>query len=638
MASRPLLILTLACCWLLSVDATAPETGSTRLAELGIAVTAGAAPGYVPDEVCARCHAEIAASFRSLGMARSFSRPGSERWIEDFSAGPFVHAASGQSFELRRAGDGLVFRQFQRDDAGRPIHVYEQKVDWVLGSGNHARVYLYQTPNGELYQLPLAWYSQEGRWGMAPGFDRPDHQGVSRPVLRECLFCHNAYPEVPAGSDAHLAESRFPAALPQGIGCQRCHGPGAAHVEGAMGGGAPAEQVRAAIVNPARLPPERRDAVCNGCHFQPSVVVPGLRRAGLGDYSFRPGELLEDYLIPIDVEQEGLPRGERFEINHHAYRLRQSRCFTTAAPGALSCLSCHDPHHKPSAAELAARVRAVCQGCHGGEHRPALAADADCAACHLPKRRPLDVVHAVMTDHRITRQPGGAELLAPHAEWEPVLTEVEVLPSARAATDAERRRLRAQAVVRVLPTPAATRELARLLAEGGASIADELDLAKGQLLARQFNDAAATLRRIVAREPGSHLAHEWLGSALFAQGERDAALASFRRAEELGSDRPELAYNLGLALLAGDEAAAAAVQLERALAARPNLSAAWLYLGIARKQEGRMAEAEREFAKAVALSPGNARARALLDELRRTRERGNKPSEGDSYGPRRPDG
>jgi hypothetical protein len=75
--------------------------------------------------------------------------------------------------------------------AARPRRPADQRLRATggldLGSGDHARTYLCQTPGGETFQLPLAWYSQIRGWGMAPGFDRPDHEGVLRRVRRECL-------------------------------------------------------------------------------------------------------------------------------------------------------------------------------------------------------------------------------------------------------------------------------------------------------------------------------------------------------------------------------------------------------------------------------------------------------------------
>ena len=38
-----------------------------------------------------------------------------------------------------------------------------------------------------------------GYWAMNPGYDRPDHEGFRRPISYDCMFCHNAYPKIPAG-------------------------------------------------------------------------------------------------------------------------------------------------------------------------------------------------------------------------------------------------------------------------------------------------------------------------------------------------------------------------------------------------------------------------------------------------------
>ena len=103
----------------------------------------------------------------------------------------------------------------------------ELPVDWIIGSGDHSRGYLFGNQAGELFQLPIAWYTQPRRFGMAPGYDRPDHDGVSRPVTRECMFCHNAYPggaEASPGSGTAGQAHRFPAGLPHGTGCRMVGG------------------------------------------------------------------------------------------------------------------------------------------------------------------------------------------------------------------------------------------------------------------------------------------------------------------------------------------------------------------------------------------------------------------------------
>src|SRR5687767_14264130 len=319
-------------------------------------------PGYAADEVCAECHADRAKTYSHVAMSRSFYRPRPGTLIEDFDAPPFFHERSGQYFEMRRRGKDLLFRRYQLAADGAPIHVFEQIVDWILGSGNHARTYIYQTPAGELFQLPVNWYSQTRDWGMAPGFDRADHEGVTRRVRHECMYCHNAYPNVAADTLSHWRAQSFPADLPEGIGCQRCHGPGLAHVNAARAK-APLTEVRTTIVNPSRLGRQARNDVCYSCHMQPAVALMGMRRFGRDIYSFRPGQSLSEYTAQLDVVDSEMPRGERFEINHHPYRLEQSRCFTESE-GALSCLTCHDPHRKVSHADRPAHYRKACMSCH----------------------------------------------------------------------------------------------------------------------------------------------------------------------------------------------------------------------------------------------------------------------------------
>src|SRR5215212_100632 len=363
-------------------------------------------PGFADDKDCASCHSGIARSYQSVGMSRSFYRLRPETDIEDFDAPPFHHAKSGQWMEIRRRDGKLLFRRWTLDASSNPTNLFEQPIDWILGSGNHSRTYIYQLPDGELYQLPLAWYTQEKKWAMAPGYDRADHEGVLRRVRRECLFCHDTYPNAPEDArDGYWRDQSVPLHLPEGIGCQRCHGPGAEHVRRANESD---DVARKTIVRPTRLDARRRDDVCYECHMQASVAIAGIRRFGRDINSFRPGQLLADYMLHTDITEEAMPRAERFEINHHPYRLEQSRCFLESG-GKLSCLSCHDPHRKIAVSD----VRDVCRNCHSvapasspagpqasrlpgrrDAAQPAagtaalhVAADTDCVACHMPKRR-----------------------------------------------------------------------------------------------------------------------------------------------------------------------------------------------------------------------------------------------------------
>ena len=582
------------------------------MALLTIAATVSAAPpGYVDDGECSSCHEKIAHTYQHIGMSKSFYRPRPDDAIEDFRKLPFRHEKSGDILEMRWRDGRLVFRRWQLDTAGKPINVFEQPVDWILGSGHHARTYLYQTPGGELYQLPLAWYSQTKEWAMAPGYDRRDHEGVRRHARLECLFCHNAYPDLAAESVAgYWRDQALPFRLPEGIGCQRCHGPGAEHVRKAMSG-FDDPSVRAAIVNPARLEARLRNDVCYECHMQPSVALPGMRRFGRDIDSFRPGEPLPGYMLHYDISDAEIARPDRFEINHHPYRLEQSRCFRESE-GRLSCLSCHDPHRKVPEEERAAHYRAVCAGCHAGAHRT----KEDCTACHMPKRRTQDVVHVVMTDHRIGVVPNAAQLLAPRNERDPQIEDLELLDPKRAAPDAEL--LRVVAALRAGSAAAASRLETLLAASPSPAIEPYLDLTAAQLRKKRYADAEKTARSILGRVPDHPLALAWLGLARASQGFRDEGIDLLRRAAKLDPKNVETEFNLGLELAARGDRDQGASAFERVLAMRPNFTPAWIRLGDVR---GTTDAAIAAYRRALEIDPSSSRAYVAL--ARALRARGN---------------
>lgn len=577
----------------------------------GIEVSTGAAPGYVADVLCGDCHQDLWTSYQDVGMARAFHRPTADRLIEDFEAGPFFHAASSRYYEMTFTDGKLLFTRYQLDQSGERINKWSTQVDWVMGSGNHSRVYLYRTPYGEMYQLPLAWYTQTASWGMAPGFDNAHHLGVNRLVRRECMFCHNAYPQVPVGSDRRDKPHRFPVDLPEGIGCQRCHGPGADHLRTVLGPDPSDTLIRSSIVNPGRLSPERRDAVCMGCHLQPSVSITGLRRFDRSDYSFQPGERLEDYIVHVDVVEADTAQPDRFEINHHPYRLMQSRCWTQSPRGKLSCLTCHDPHRKVAAEDRSDHYRAACQTCHepadcGREHESSgPSGDTSCFTCHMPQRRTRDVVQVVMTDHMIQRRIPDRDLLAPLKEKDPVLVDVVPLFPERAPQESLWQAYRALAVLRAGGAEDSALALNAALTKARVTDVDPfLTLGRGLIQKAGRPDAGrAALRRVLQRWPDSTSARQWLAVAAEGLGDVDTAIAELEAARTIDPNQPTLLYNLALMMMAQGSVESAVELLEEAVRQHPTLVQGWFHLGNGYSRLDRPESAEASYRKALAVKP-----------------------------------
>jgi Flp pilus assembly protein TadD len=411
---------------------------------------------------------------------------------------------------------------------------------------------------------------------------------------------------VAQGSDAAWAPATFPETLPEGIGCQRCHGAGARHVASVLGGRS-LEEIRAAIVNPRRLTRDRRDDVCFQCHLQPSVAMMGLRKTGRGDYSFRPGEALSDYLLHVDIDEPGRARTDRFEINHHGYRLRQSACHRQ---GGLGCIDCHNPHVGLKQDTRLAQASQVCRNCHTTHpDLPVSAVDNQaCTACHMPRRRTQDVVHVVMTDHGMPRHPP-ADALAPLAESEPSIEALVFLDPDSSPRGDEGEAYRARTVLQSVTSAAALDALLTALQRyQPEDPAPWMDAIAGELKLGRYRDAAGHVASALQRWPDQAQLHAWQGFVAIALGEPEAALDPLREAIRRSPRQAEFHLNLALALEQLGKAEAASASATQATALRPNLLPAWLTRARLSESRGDYAQALEFYQRVLALEPANTRA------------------------------
>jgi hypothetical protein len=354
---------------------------------------------YVDDQACIDCHRGEAESFRQHPMGRSLQP------IRDWQPGDRLSAKAhnpfrNQGFEFRvDRSEGRVFHDGRwLDPAGKPVVQLEAVVQYVIGSGTRGQSFLAER-DGYLFQSPISWYGRKGIWDLSPGF-KVD-QWLDRAIGGSCLFCHSNRVEIDGN---HLNRYRPPIFRGHAIGCERCHGPGELHVQ-LREQGTPVEGEDRTIVNPARLEPELRESVCQQCHLNGVVRVV---RRGRREFDFRPGFPFDAfwavYVAGPDISQGQIAVGQ-------VEQMHESKCFQ-ASQGHLGCISCHDPHSYPTAADRVGYYRSRCLECHQ-EQGCGLAAGErqkqsgnDCVACHMPPLSPYDVAHTAMTDHRIRSRPG----------------------------------------------------------------------------------------------------------------------------------------------------------------------------------------------------------------------------------------
>ena len=573
-----------------------------------------ASQDFADSASCAHCHADIAATYQKTAMANSFHRASDAERLEDFSNRNTLYNHASNRYYRMEERDGLLYElRHQIDFDGTVTNEKNMRIDYVIGSGSHARTYLHRTSEGKLLELPVSWYSERGGfWDMSPGYDNATQQDFRRPINFECMTCHNAYPTGSLSWQAGLDENLFGRELPQGIDCQRCHGPGAAHVRAASQG-ANSQKIRATIVNPANLSRGREMDTCMQCHLETtSLPLPhSIRRVGSSPFGYRPGTPLEGYKFSFD-HAPGSPFDQRFEVAQQAYRLKKSACYLKSQ---MTCTTCHDPHQQLEGDQASEHYIKICLSCHQSAH-PAGAMPANqtssttthpglnCLNCHMWKRRTDDAIHVVMTDHYIQRYKPTTDFLAILKEVTPIYRgEVVRYPTDDLTTDRERELYLALAQTEDgTNLEAGTIRLKRAIETQKPKEA-EFYFALGAAYSKEGENAEAVrwYEEALTRHPNEPRVLRALATTLLSAGDLATAAEVDERATVL-SDTKTLT-DLGNIYLRKGDLEKARVAFGKALAIDPELPDAETSLGLVCMQSGDMLGAVRAFKAAINLQP-----------------------------------
>lgn len=504
-------------------------------------------------------------------MGRSVSRFDPATAPESFDGRGVYNESSGMWYSAVARNDSMFQRTWRLDKNGNRYAEREYPVDLVIGSGNATRSYLMNV-GGFVTEMPLTWYVDRRGWDMSPGYEQID-RGFDRPITLECMTCHNATPEHSDFTQNHYT------VVPEGISCERCHGPGSLHVERALSG--LVGESDSTIVNPARLDRSVELSICQQCHLTGiSVFEPGEDPT-----TFRPGTLISAHRS-VFVESDKTESDATIGIASHGARLAQSACFIASD---MTCTTCHDPH-VPVASLGPDSFNAVCSTCHEPATGstlcsrpvtdPAERLTGDCSGCHMPKSGTSDIPHVTFTDHLIrpvrSSLPTRASLVEGRMRPDPftLVRTTEPEPDVISA-DLQK----AKAYFHLYET---THELTAYLDSVVVLAAPHLEGEEGEDVDR---DARLTL-----------------GRALAARGEYRRAV---RVLEPLatGSDDAMAAYWYAVGLAESGRVDEAIQWLDRATSIQPLFVEAHLKRGVLLSQVGRTVEAESALREVIRLDP-----------------------------------
>ncbi|MES2513399.1 MAG: tetratricopeptide repeat protein [Bacteroidota bacterium] len=585
---------------------------------------------YVGINTCKLCHQGIYDTYIKTGMGKSFDIASKQKSSGDYHTSVIHDKIGDFYYKAFWLNDSLQFLEY-RLKGKDTIYKRQETVDFIVGSGQHTNSHI-QSVNGYLNQMPMTFYTQKKQWDLPPGFEDGHNSRFMRKIGLECMSCHNNYPEFVLGS-----ENKF-TAVPEGINCERCHGPGSIHVAERQTGSRidTSKYIDYSIVNPAKLSIDAQFDICQRCHLQGNTIL----KEGKSFYDFKPGMKLSDYMTVFLPKYKNAD--DEFIMASHADRLKQSACFIKSMESAksnpskslrpykdaMTCVTCHNPH--VSVRETNKEVfNDACRKCHeelgipGGRgykfkenvnafcSKPGITKASNCVSCHMPKSGSIDIPHVTVHDHYIRKpmskkdKAGIKEFIGLYAineknptaytkakaylnQYEKFENKISHLDSAafylKEKTDGDLR----SNIELLIQLNFCKSDFTKIV--GYASRLTDNYLLNSRLTKKNYaNEDAWTSYRI--------------GEACFNTGNIQRAITYYKNAVTLAPYVLDFRNKYGAALAANGLLPAADKELSSILKENPKHVSALTNLGFVKLRQGNVREAEELYFKALALDP-----------------------------------
>ena len=308
-------------------------------------------PAYVGSETCRDCHAEAYDNWKTSHHGAAWRMPGADSFEGAFEGESFEH--DGMRATFTKEGDAYVVNVREKDGVDVRYELHS------VGGVHPLEHPILSTGKGRLQSFDVVWDVEQKRWyHLYPEQDLPPEDafhwtGVYKNWNGRCAECHATGFE----KNYDLKTRRYASTQVEiGVGCEACHGPGAAHLT--IVEGAKPESFAVTLDDWGFTASMSEPAVameqCAGCHA---------RREGFGNGNPLPGDAFADN-YNLAMLRPGLYHADG-QILDEVY-VYGSFLQSKMSQKGVTCANCHDPH----TAEVVAEGNAVCTQCHSPAGNP----------------------------------------------------------------------------------------------------------------------------------------------------------------------------------------------------------------------------------------------------------------------------